>query len=98
VTTPKDRPGPSSTQDGDRPAVLAQRGGEMVAFLLTVEEAAARLSIGRTLMYELISTGAVESVTIGRLRRVRPIDLETFVAGLCPAPIAPAPRRLRVVA
>ena len=38
--------------------------------VLTVEQAAESLGIGRTLMYELISSGAVESVLIGRLRRV----------------------------
>jgi excisionase family DNA binding protein len=50
--------------------------------LLTVEEAARLLRIGRTLMYRLISTGQVASVTVGRLRRVRPGDLETYAAHL----------------
>jgi excisionase family DNA binding protein len=54
--------------------------------LLTVTEAAARLRIGRTLMYELISTGQVASVTVGRLRRVRPDDLAAYAAGLPAAP------------
>ena len=35
--------------------------------VLTVEEAAERLSVGRTVMYALVSSGAVESVRIGRL-------------------------------
>ncbi|MBV9139584.1 MAG: excisionase family DNA-binding protein [Pseudonocardiales bacterium] len=38
--------------------------------LLTIEEAAERLGIGRTLMCKLIRTGDVESVVIGRLRRI----------------------------
>lgn len=38
--------------------------------LLTIEEAAEKLGIGRTLMCKLIRTGEVESVLIGRLRRV----------------------------
>lgn len=38
--------------------------------LLTVEEAAERLGIGRTLMYALVKDGDVESVQIGRLRRI----------------------------
>lgn len=50
--------------------------------LLTVEEAADRLGVGRTLMYALIRTGEVESVQIGRLRRVRPADLEAYAAHL----------------
>jgi excisionase family DNA binding protein len=50
--------------------------------LLTVEEAARRLNIGRTTMYSLVSTGAIESVTIGRLRRVPAECLDIFVATL----------------
>ena len=50
--------------------------------LLTVEEAAQRLSIGRTTMYSLVSTGAIESVTIGRLRRVPSECLEEYVSSL----------------
>jgi excisionase family DNA binding protein len=50
--------------------------------LLTVEDAAQRLSIGRTTMYSLISAGAIKSVTIGRLRRIPSECLEEYVAGL----------------
>ena len=52
------------------------------AVLLTVEEAAQRLGIGRTTMYSLVSAGAIESVTIGRLRRVPSECLDNFVAAL----------------
>ncbi|MEN2420802.1 helix-turn-helix domain-containing protein [Streptomyces rimosus] len=38
--------------------------------LLTVEEAARRLRIGRTTCYSLISSGELESIPVGRLRRV----------------------------
>ncbi|MFE7014474.1 excisionase family DNA-binding protein [Streptomyces sp. NPDC057651] len=38
--------------------------------LLTVEEAARRLSIGRTTCYALIRTGELESVPVGTLRRI----------------------------
>ncbi|MGW1129264.1 helix-turn-helix domain-containing protein [Streptomyces sp. NPDC002526] len=38
--------------------------------LLTVEEAARRLRIGRTTCFALIRSGALESLTIGTLRRV----------------------------
>ena len=44
--------------------------------LLTVEEAAERLRIGRTSMYRLVASGAVETVTVGRLRRV-PVECLT---------------------
>ncbi|MDQ0985464.1 excisionase family DNA-binding protein [Streptomyces sp. V2I9] len=38
--------------------------------LLTVEEAARRLRVGRTTCFALIRAGALESLTIGSLRRV----------------------------
>ncbi|WP_369188885.1 excisionase family DNA-binding protein [Streptomyces sp. R08] len=38
--------------------------------LLTVEEAARRLRIGRTMCFALIRAGELESIDIGRLRRV----------------------------
>lgn len=58
-----------------------------VRFLLTVEEAAQNLGIGRTLMYSLVSSGQVESVTIGRLRRVRPADLKRYAETLTASPL-----------
>jgi excisionase family DNA binding protein len=50
--------------------------------LLTIEEAAERLSMGRTKVYELVRSGRLESVTIGRSRRVPVAALEPFVTGL----------------
>jgi excisionase family DNA binding protein len=50
-----------------------------VPLVLTVEQAAERLGIGRTVMYALVSSGAVESVQIGRLRRVPADALVTFL-------------------
>ena len=47
--------------------------------LLTVVEAAHRLGIGRTLMYELLSSGQIESVHVGRLHKVPVAALSTFV-------------------
>ena len=47
--------------------------------LLTVEEAAERLGIGRTLMYSLVASSQVESVRIGRLRRIPDDALRDFV-------------------
>jgi excisionase family DNA binding protein len=54
----------------------------MEKVLLTVEEAAELLSIGRTKAYELMATGALESVTIGRCRRVPIEALDRFVGKL----------------
>ncbi|MFJ2645846.1 excisionase family DNA-binding protein [Streptomyces sp. NPDC087420] len=50
--------------------------------LLTVEEAARRLRIGRTTCFKLVSTGELESVTVGRLRRVPADALPAYVAML----------------
>lgn len=49
---------------------MSPRDAQSVRLLLTVEEAADRLGIGRTLMYALVKNGEVESVHIGRLRRI----------------------------
>ena len=48
--------------------------------LLSVEEAAERLGIRRTLMYALVMSGEVRSIHVGRLRRVPSQALEAFVA------------------
>jgi excisionase family DNA binding protein len=47
--------------------------------LVTVAQAAALLSVSRTTLYELLACGAIESISIGRSRRV-PVDaLHDFV-------------------
>jgi len=50
--------------------------------LLTVDEVAGRLSIGRTQAYEYILRGEIRSVRIGRSRRVAVVDLDAFVERL----------------
>ncbi|MFF6866994.1 excisionase family DNA-binding protein [Streptomyces ardesiacus] len=50
--------------------------------LLTVEEAARRLRIGRTTCFRLVLSGEIESVTVGRLRRVPADALPAYVAKL----------------
>jgi excisionase family DNA binding protein len=49
------------------------------ALLLTTREAASRLSIGRSTLYELIAAGEVEVVRIGRSVRVPTATLAVFV-------------------
>ena len=50
--------------------------------LLTVEQTASALNLGRTVVYQLLKEGLIESVKVGRSRRV-PIDaLEAYVAKL----------------
>lgn len=50
--------------------------------LLTVEEAAERLGIGRTMTYRLVRTGQLESVQIGRLRRIPESAIAAYAAHL----------------
>lgn len=53
------QPAPTPAPDPDRGRVL-----------FTVEEAARKLGIGKTLAWQLVGAGELESVRIGRLRRV----------------------------
>ncbi|MEU2506096.1 helix-turn-helix domain-containing protein [Streptomyces sp. NPDC007863] len=52
--------------------LVAQRRptGDATLVALTVEEAARRLGIGRTKLYEYVSAGEIASVKIGSLRRI----------------------------
>ena len=50
--------------------------------LLRIEEAAQRLGIGRSLMYRLVLSGEIESVHVGRLRRIPAVCLSEHVARL----------------
>jgi len=56
-------------RDGDGPKQL----------LITVDEAARRLSIGRSHIYEQMQRGRLRSVRIGRSRRILERDLEGFI-------------------
>ena len=48
--------------------------------LLTPEEAAEALSIGRSKLYELIGAGLLETVALGACRRIPRDALDEFVA------------------
>ena len=50
--------------------------------LVTVEEAARLLRVGRTLIYEQVRRGALPSVRVGRCRRIALVDLERYVEHL----------------
>lgn len=65
----------------DTPAVPASHT-DPAATLLSVEDAAARLAIGRTTMYALLKSGDIPSIRIGRLRRVPAAALDTYTARL----------------
>ena len=54
----------------------------MEKILLTVEEGAARLNLGRTSVFGLIKRGEIESVQIGRSRRIPGRVLELYAPRL----------------
>jgi excisionase family DNA binding protein len=47
--------------------------------LLTPEELAEYLKCGRTFAYRLLASGAIPSLKVGRLRRIRRSDAALFV-------------------
>ena len=49
--------------------------------LLRIEDVADRLAVSRSMAWKLIAYGQLPSVRIGRAVRVRPADLEAYVAG-----------------
>jgi excisionase family DNA binding protein len=62
--------------------------------LVTMQEAAKCLRIGRTSMYALVMAGEVDSVQIGRSRRVPLGALDDYVERLRASQRAEAARRL----
>ena len=66
------------------------QNGEFAAtpykLLVTPEEAAAILSVGRTTVYELIASGELESVHVKSCRRIPVVALERFVRRLLDGP------------
>ena len=50
--------------------------------LLSVPEAARRLGISRSLFYEFIAADKIQTVHVGRLRKVSPAALDQFVDSL----------------
>lgn len=54
----------------------------MTKLLYTPEEAAEQLTIGRTAVFDLIKSGHLSSVKIGRRRRIPAAALDEFVAAI----------------
>ncbi|RIK08052.1 MAG: transcriptional regulator [Acidobacteria bacterium] len=50
--------------------------------MVDVDEAARRLGLGRTKLYDLIGSGALRTVTVGRRRLVPVAALDELVADL----------------
>lgn len=54
--------------------------GSNIERLLTVNEVAHKLSVGRTLVYKLMDQNRLAYITIGRTRRVRIEDVNDLIA------------------
>ena len=78
VVTPSHRSIGSSAEDANR-STIDEEGASPPVLLLTIEEAAERLHIGRCTMQALLTSGEVQSLKIGRLRRVPPSALEDYI-------------------
>jgi excisionase family DNA binding protein len=59
---------------------------ESKVLLITIDDAAQRLSIGRSHIYQQMQLGRLRSVRIGRSRRILESDLEAFIADLLDDP------------
>jgi excisionase family DNA binding protein len=79
---PAQTPGRRLTHAAAREIERARSDGAALRLLVSPEEAARALSVGRTTMYRLLAEGAVASVRVGSRRRVPLAALETYVAGL----------------
>ena len=47
--------------------------------LLTIPEVAIRLGLGRSLVYQLVMRGEIDSIKVGRARRVPTVALDQFI-------------------
>lgn len=53
---------------------------ELKPLLLTVDEAARLLRMSRSFVYNLVMSGEIASIKLGRSRRVPAVELERFVS------------------
>jgi excisionase family DNA binding protein len=75
-------PNPSSSDRGEEAFDRNISSGDVLARLVTPEEAAERLRISRAQVYVLLRTGSLESVQIGRSRRIPVVALANFIGAL----------------
>jgi excisionase family DNA binding protein len=79
---------PTTEQPRSSTSRREERPTSDTALLLTPEEAARRLSVGRTTLYELLARGELRSVSLGRCRRISVAELEAFVERLDSSAVA----------
>lgn len=82
VTTGGHGQRPETTEPPAPPRPAEGDASTVAPLLLRPEEAAAVLGVGRSTLYELLAAGAVESVLIGKSRRVPVAALADYVAHL----------------
>jgi excisionase family DNA binding protein len=61
---------------------MRERGVRQERLLLRPEEVAEALAVGRTAVFELIRTGELRSVKIGKSRRIPADAVVEYIAGL----------------
>ncbi|MDH6523437.1 excisionase family DNA binding protein [Streptomyces sp. SAI-135] len=59
--------------------VLHAEAGPAPALLLTVPQVMARLQLGRSAVYDLLRSGQLASITLGRARRIPAHALTDFI-------------------
>lgn len=64
-----------------KPVNPVERVDGMVPRLLRIEDVAERLAVSRSMAWKLIAYGDLPSVRIRRAVRVRPADLDAYIAG-----------------
>lgn len=77
------------------PSATTAPPGRPLRVLFSVEVAAEELSISRTRMYQLLKTGRIESVKVGRLRRIPAEALAGYVRRLIAEQCASAKQTIK---
>ena len=72
--------GPATTRPRARSLDVTVRTDDRI--LLSVDDAAERLDIGRTFLYKLIAGGQIHTIRVGRLRKVPVEALREYIERL----------------
>lgn len=71
------------------PSATHEHSGDSRRFALSPEEAAEALGVGRTTIYELLASGRIASIRVGRRRLVPIWAIDAFLGS--PSPTFPGP-------
>ena len=63
-------------------SVVNEQEGFMEKSLLSVTQAADSLNLGRTKFLQLVYSGEIQSLVIGRRRLINPLAIEAYIARL----------------